>query len=88
MKTGMETSSGEWQHLFLAGVQQSLGSALAKAADETRRFRHRAAHNDDSFEVSASSRTIEAAQVLANGLGPEILAFKNVIDPPGDEQER
>jgi hypothetical protein len=34
--------------------------------------------------VRASSRTIEAARALAKGLGPEILAFKNVIDPPAD----
>jgi hypothetical protein len=61
-----------------------LGSALAKAANETRRFRHRAMHNYDSFDVRESSRTIEAAKVLAIGLAAEILAFKTAIDPPVD----
>jgi hypothetical protein len=93
---GEERGAGEnWHADIIRRVAASLsgrrpailGSSLAKAADETRRFRHRAAHNYDSFEVRASSRTIEAAQVLANGLGPEILAFKNVIDPPADEQD-
>jgi hypothetical protein len=65
-----------------------LGSSLSRAADETRRFRHRATHNYDSFEVRASSRTIQAAQALANGLGAEILAFKNIIDPPADDEDK
>jgi hypothetical protein len=62
-----------------------LQSALAQAATETRRFRHRAMHNYDSFEVQETSHTIDAAKALANGLAAEILAFKTMIDPPADE---
>ena len=62
-----------------------LRSNLADAANETCRFRHRAMHNYDSFEVQQSSRTIEAAKALAGGLAAEILAFKTTIDPPADE---
>lgn len=59
-----------------------LGPALAAAATETRRFRHRAAHNYDSFEIGQASRTIEAADALSRGLAAEILGFKSAIDPP------
>jgi hypothetical protein len=63
-----------------------ISALLAEAASETRRFRHRATHNYDSFRVHETSRTIEAATTLANGLQAEILAFKNIIDPPEDER--
>jgi hypothetical protein len=63
-----------------------IGAAIAAAATETRRFRHRASHNYDSFRVDEASRTIEAAAALANGLQAEILAFKNIIDPPEEDR--
>ncbi len=34
-----------------------LGERLARAADETRRFRHPATHNYDSFQVQEATRT-------------------------------
>lgn len=49
-----------------------LSSELAAAADETRRFRHRAVHNYDSFRVTEISQTIRAAETLAGSLGREI----------------
>jgi hypothetical protein len=58
----------------------------AEAATETRRFRHRATHNYDSFRVEEVSRTIEAANTLAGGLEADILAFRNIIDPPENER--
>ncbi len=60
-----------------------LGPAITRAANETRRFRHRATHNYDSFEVQETSGTIEAAKALAHGLAAEIAAFKAAIDPGG-----
>jgi len=57
------------------------GAVLARAANETRKFRHRATHNYDSFEVQKTSATIEAAKALAKGLAAEIAAFKAAIDP-------
>jgi hypothetical protein len=59
---------------------------IAEAATETRRFRHRATHNYDSFRVGEVSRTIEAAAALAGGLEADILAFRNIIDPPENER--
>ncbi len=70
---------------ILPGRRPAIVSAqTAKAATETRRFGHRAAHNYDSFRVQEVSRTIEAAATLANGLQAEILTFRRVIDPPED----
>jgi ribonuclease HepT-like protein len=61
---------------------------LAKAADETRRFRHRATHNYDEFEVEEAMPTVEAAaMILANELHAAILRFKSIIDPPGGTLE-
>jgi len=58
-----------------------LSEALAKSADETRRFRHRATHNYDSFEILDLEPTIEAARLLVSGLMNEVNAFKIKIDP-------
>ncbi len=58
-----------------------LGALIARAANETRKFRHRATHNYDSFEVQETSATIEAAKALVQGLAGEIAAFKAAIDP-------
>ena len=65
-----------------------IGTLIAEAATETRRFRHRATHNYDSFRVYEATRTIEAAEILANGLKAAIFAFRYVIDPPEDEHVR
>jgi hypothetical protein len=65
-----------------------ISTLLAEAATETRRFRHRATHNYDSFQVQEVSRTIEAAATLASGLAADILAFRNIIDPPENEHRK
>jgi hypothetical protein len=65
-----------------------IGTPLAQAATETRRFRHRATHNYDSFRVHEATRTIEAAATLASGLQAEILAFRSIIDPPEDDRAK
>ena len=59
-----------------------LSAELAAAADETRRFRHRAVHNYDSFRATEIGQTIRAADMLASRLKPEIGAFRDAIDPP------
>ncbi len=58
-----------------------LSNDLAKAVDETRRFRHRATHNYDSFEIADFTPTIKALHELVQKLRVEIALFKNSIDP-------
>jgi hypothetical protein len=90
---GEERPAGEnWHADLIARVAAALpgrrpaiiNARIAEAATETRRFRHRATHNYDSFRVQDVSRTIEAAATLASGLQTDILAFRRVIDPPED----
>lgn len=59
-----------------------LSARLAMAADETRRFRHRATHTYDDFQAGEAAPAIEAAEMLADELQAEIRAFKETIDPP------
>jgi hypothetical protein len=89
---GEERSVGENWHADLIkrvaavrpGTRPAIQTArVAKAADETRRFRHRATHNYDDFEVEEVIPTIEAAMILANELDTTILRLKDIIDPPG-----
>jgi hypothetical protein len=58
-----------------------LSMELADAADETRRFRHRAVHNYDSFRVAEIGQTIRSAELLASRLKAEIQAFGQAVDP-------
>jgi hypothetical protein len=67
----------------ISGRPAILSESVAKAADETRRFRHIATHNYDNFRVESATPTIEAARQLVAAFAAEILAFKNVMDPPG-----
>jgi len=60
------------------------GAEVAAAANETRKFRHRATHNYDSFEIQNASSTILAAEILAKRILLEIAAFRAVIDPPAE----
>ena len=59
-----------------------LPTHLAASADETRRFRHRATHNYDSFRVDECARTISAAELLRDHLQTAIAEFQIIIDPP------
>jgi hypothetical protein len=58
-----------------------LSESVARAADETRRFRHVATHNYDNFRVESAAPTIVAARHLATAFATDILAFKRIIDP-------
>ena len=59
-----------------------LSGDVARDADETRRFRHRATHDYDNFEPTLAAPSIEAARRLASSLKPRIVAFRDAIDPP------
>nr|MBA3519616.1 hypothetical protein [Hyphomicrobiales bacterium] len=61
-----------------------LSGPVAKAADETRRFRHRATHNYDSFRIAEISRTLQAAEVLVAELPGQLTAFRTAIEPTPD----
>jgi hypothetical protein len=87
---GEERPVGEdWHRALIARVGAALpgkrpsilGPAVADAADETRRFRHRATHNYDTFRVSGVARTIDSARVLAAHLMSDIEIFRARIDP-------
>ncbi|GEP05969.1 hypothetical protein [Methylobacterium oxalidis] len=55
---------------------------VARDAAETRRFRHRADRDHDSFIPERSPPSVEAARRLARTLGPCIDAVRERIDPP------
>ncbi len=66
----------------IAGKRPAIfGAAIAAAANETRKFRHRATHNYDSFEIQHVSSTIAAAQTLADKLLAEVEGFIRAVDP-------
>lgn len=65
-----------------------LSGGVARDVDESRRFRHRATHDYDSFEAERAEPAIEAARRLAESLGPAVEAFKTVIDPPSSDWRR
>jgi hypothetical protein len=64
-----------------SGRPAILSESVARAADETQRFRHIATRNYDNFRVEAATPTIGAARHLAAGLAGDISAFKRTIDP-------
>ena len=66
----------------LAGRPAILLPDLAAAADETRRFRNRAARAYDNFDPTKVTPTIDAADELARRLPSAIAAFRQAIDPP------
>jgi len=55
---------------------------IARDADESRRFRHRATHDYDNFDPVLAISSIDAARLLAVGLKPSIAVFRKRIDPP------
>jgi hypothetical protein len=58
-----------------------LSAELSAAADETRKFRNRAARAYDNFDPTRIMPTIEAADRLARQLPAAIAAFRQAIDP-------
>ena len=53
---------------------------------ETRRFRHLAMHDYDSFDVDRTEPTVSAIRRLIESLAPAVNAFRKVIDPEETEE--
>jgi uncharacterized protein YutE (UPF0331/DUF86 family) len=54
---------------------------VAQDADETRRFRHSAAHDYNNFDPSRATPSIDAARRLGQKLKLSIDEFRAVVDP-------
>ncbi len=65
----------------IAGRPAILPPDLARAAGETRRFRHVAMKGYGSFEVELSRPSVLAASFVAQNIGPAISSFRAAIDP-------
>lgn len=65
-----------------AGRPAILPPDLARAAGETRRFRHVAMRGCGSFDVELSRPSVKAAGVVAQGIRAAIAALKATVDPP------
>jgi hypothetical protein len=58
-----------------------LDEEVARAANETRRFRSIAAHPDDAFDHEQATRALASATLLVSLLPSEIARFRGEIDP-------
>jgi hypothetical protein len=65
----------------LPGRPAILTGTVARASEETRRFRSIAAHAYDNFDEDRAAAAVDAARCLASGLAPEIERFRLAIDP-------
>jgi hypothetical protein len=54
---------------------------VARDVDESRRFRHRATHDYDNFDVTLAIPSVEAARRLAESLKPCVAVFREKVDP-------
>ncbi len=59
-----------------------LSPEVARDADETRRFRHRAMHDYGNFDPLLAVPAIAAARRLSMSLKPCIAVFRQQLDPP------
>ncbi|MGP9819792.1 hypothetical protein ACTZWW_07235 [Salinarimonas sp. NSM] len=57
-----------------------LSGPLARAVDETHRFRHVARKAYDGFEVPRAEPAVAAARVVHDGLADAIAAFRRALD--------
>jgi hypothetical protein len=86
---GEEAPSGRQWHADLiarvgahaAGRPAILSTALVKAADRTRKFRHITAHTYDTFDPDDADPAVRAAEKLVAGLPVAFAAFRQAIDP-------
>lgn len=86
---GEEPPSGSQWHADLIrrvahpvnGRPAVLPQELAKAANETRQFRHVAARADDDFDWERAGRAVAAARLLAGELPAAIGRFRGAVDP-------
>lgn len=62
-----------------------LSAELAKAAQQTRGFRHRATHATLRFDIAFSKERAQTAtaagELIGEGLQPAIISFAEAIDP-------
>jgi HepT-like protein len=86
---GEEAPSGrQWHADLIARVGMDVGNrsavlttALVKAADRTRKFRHITAHTYDTFDPDDADPAVRAAEKLVAGLAAAITAYRQAIDP-------
>lgn len=69
----------------VAGRPAILPADLARAANETRRFRHVAMRSYGSFDATLAEAPVRAAGLLAGGFSAAMAAFRRVIDPPAGQ---
>ncbi len=89
---GEEAPSGKDWHADLIkrvareidGRPAILPPDLARAAGETRRFRHVAMRSYGSFDLELARPSVLAASFVAQNIGPAIASFRAVIDPEAD----
>lgn len=62
-----------------------LSQELAVEVNETRAFRHVAAHTYDDFNWAKAKRPVAAAQVIAKTLLDTYVGFRQQLDPTGGE---
>jgi hypothetical protein len=86
---GEPRPSGEFWHADLIrrasrpehGRPEILPPALARAADQARRFRHVAVRTYDTFEPDEAAGAVSAARLIAEELPAAIVRFRQAIDP-------
>lgn len=71
---------------IVAGRPAILPEDAARAANETRRFRHVAMRSYGSFDAILAEPSVRAAEHLAVALPDAIAAFRRVIDPPAGQE--
>lgn len=65
----------------ITGRPAMIGPALAKAANETRRFRNVATRSYDSFDPELARGPAAAAHVVAQTLMAEMAGFRKAVEP-------
>lgn len=84
-------SGDDWHETILRRLAQGrsdeyarpalLTKELYSALKETRKFRHRAIHIYEDFDVKRVPPAMEAAKVVASQLRPAVTAFQAAVDP-------
>lgn len=86
---GEEAPSGRDWHADLIqrasrpipGRPAILPAPIARAANETRRFRHVAMRNYGGFDPGLARPAVQAARLLADGLPGAVAMFRQSVDP-------